>query len=258
MEQSGILFNVQKFSLNDGPGIRTVVFFKGCPLRCRWCSNPESQNPEIQPVEDETDPAGEKIGGELRTLSSVVEECLQDRDFYAESGGGVTLSGGEPLLQPDFCLALLKALKKEGLHTAMETTGFAKPEVFQKAAEFTDLFLFDVKHWNGEKHREGTGVSNALPLENMKWAIAQRKHVLPRMPVIPGFNNSLEDAARFGEKLKEVGADSVQLLPFHQFGERKYEMLGKPYAYKDVPALHEEELKAFQRVLISKGVRAFF
>lgn len=258
MEQSGILFNLQKFSLNDGPGIRTVVFFKGCPLRCKWCSNPESQRPEIESVPDLNNPGLRKTEGEVRTVSSVVEECLQDKAFYEESGGGVTLSGGEPLMQPDFCFALLKGLKGAGLHTAMETTGFAKPEIFQQAAPLVDLFLFDIKHWNEEKHREGTGVSNALPLENMTRAIRAGKDVLPRLPVIPGYNNSLSDAFAFAKRLKAAGAGRVQLLPFHQFGERKYEMLGRAYAYRDVPALHEEELGEFRQAFFSKGIEAFF
>ena len=258
MEPSGIIFNLQKFSLNDGPGIRTVVFFKGCPLRCKWCSNPESQNPQVETMADAHDSAKQEVVGQRRTVSSVVEECLQDAAFYEESGGGVTLSGGEPLAQPEFCLALLRALKEKGLHTAVETTGCCQPGLFQEAAAYIDLFLFDSKHWEEERHRAGTGVSQSLPLGNLTWAIAAGKQVLPRLPVIPGYNDSLADAAGFGAVLKRVGAKEVQLLPFHQFGEGKYQRLGKQYEYADVPALHPEELEEFREVLERQGLHAFF
>ena len=310
---SGLIFNIQKFSLHDGPGIRTVVFFNGCPLRCRWCANPESQQlpPQIlwhqdlclhcetcvhtcphgtisHTHEKDTTQAGEhskehgrimisrcpdtscdlciqacpahalERAGKRMTVSEVMTVCLQDLDFYEESGGGVTLSGGEAMMQPDFAQALLQSLKKEHIHTAIETTGYAAPAVFQKLCADLDLLLFDMKHWNAEKHKEGTGVDNALILENMKWAIESGKDVLPRLPVIPGYNDSLEDAKGFCERLRQVGADRIQLLPFHQFGEKKYDMLGRDYGYSDVPALHEEDLENFRNVFSEKGIHAFF
>ena len=255
--ESGIIFNIQKFSLNDGPGIRTVVFFKGCPLRCKWCANPESQDPTIQSLWDET--SNEYIKeGKFMSVEQVINICLQDVDFYEESGGGVTLSGGEAFMHPSFALTLLRELKTKGIHTAIETTGFTPSEVFQKITPYIDLFLFDVKHWNCIKHKEGTGVSNEHILQNLKWAIDSGKEVLPRLPVIPGYNNSISDVREFSHLLLSLGAHKVQLLPFHQFGEKKYEMLDKDYVYKNVPALHEEDLKEFQQIFLDNNIHAFF
>lgn len=296
----GIVFNIQKFSLHDGPGVRTTVFFKGCPLHCKWCANPESQLMKLQILYHSRDCVhcgmcvtscpeqaaymDDKGGihfdfakcrgcltcvracpqralsceGEVKTVDEVVEVCMQDAEFYEESGGGVTLSGGEALLQPELAGAVLKALKARGIHTAMETTGFAPAAVFDTVTADADLLLFDIKHWDGAKHREGTGVDNTLILENMRRAIANGRAVLPRLPVIPGFNDSLEDAAGFVRCLQEAGAERIQLLPFHQFGESKYELLGRDYAYKSVPALHKEDLTAFQQVFLDAGIEAFF
>jgi pyruvate-formate lyase-activating enzyme len=169
-----------------------------------------------------------------------------------------TLSGGEAAMQPYFALALLKALQEKHIHTAMETTGFAAPAVFAKLLPYLDLLLFDIKHWDNRKHIEGTGVSHTVILKNMKTAIDQGKNVLPRLPVIPGYNDSLADAEGFVQRLQEVGAHRVQLLPFHQFGENKYHLLGKNYAFVHTPALHPEDLAAFQQVFLQHGIEAFF
>lgn len=260
-EAKGIIFNIQKFSLNDGPGIRTVVFFKGCPLRCKWCANPESQTPNIQKIlpSDPTDLSQiATMEGKEMSVSEIIKICLQDQDFYEESGGGVTLSGGECLMQPDFTLALLKELRNAGIHTAMETTGFTSSEVFQKISAYVDFFLFDMKHWNPQKHTEGTGVSNERILSNLKLAIASGKKILTRIPVIPGYNDSVTDAQGFCEILTSVGQKDVQLLPFHQFGEKKYEMLEKNYVYRETPALHEEDLQDYLSVFHQHHISAFF
>jgi pyruvate formate lyase activating enzyme len=299
-DRTGTVFNIQKFSLNDGLGIRTVIFFKGCPLRCKWCANPESQSRNIQVLRDpekclhcgtcvrvcpqkavveqgSREPVFSLTGcsgcgicvgqcpgkalsleGEERTIESVAAECMQDIDFYEESGGGITLSGGEALMQPRFAIELLKTFQSKGVHTAMETTGFASPDQFDEVCRYLDLLLFDIKHWDEQAHIEGTGVSNRLPLRNMKNAIASGMSVLPRLPVIPGYNDALSDAKGFAERLHEAGAEEVQLLPFHQFGENKYRMLGEIYPYAGVPALHEEDLEAFKNVFTENGIRAFF
>ena len=241
------LFNIQKFSLNDGPGIRTVVFFKGCPLRCGWCSNPESQSTEDTGTLD----------GYFRTVEEVVSVCLQDMDFYEESGGGVTLSGGECTFQPEGCAELLKSLKVEGISTAVETSGFAPGSVFESATADADMFLFDMKHYDEKRHISGTGVSNRLCIMNLRNTIEAGKNVTVRIPVIPGYNSSEEDFVCFAEKLKDVGADKVQLLPFHQFGESKYEKLKRNYVYADVPALHAEDVEKLADILKSKGLNAF-
>ena len=297
MEQARI-FNIQKFSVNDGPGIRTTVFFKGCPLRCKWCSNPESQLTSVQLLWDEDKccrcrscvrscdcgaisyeegkiclhasrcrhcsaclsacPTGALTQeGRMVTTDEVLSECLKDLPFYEESGGGVTLSGGEALLWPDFCAELLEKLHAHGIHTAIETTGYASADTFQKVAAHLDYLLMDMKHHDREKHIQGTRIGNTHILANMKWAISQGKDVLPRIPVIPGFNNTLEDADGFAEKLKEVGAARVQLLPFHQFGEKKYQFLTRKYELSGVPGLHPEDLDPFIDRLRSAGIDAF-
>ncbi len=314
---TGVVFNIQKFSVNDGPGIRTVVFLKGCPLRCQWCANPESQSVRPQMLWDagkclhcencvavcpfdavsaqnsriQVDPQrcqscgmcvqgcpveALSLSGEKKTVQEVLDVVMQDLPFYEESGGGITLSGGEMLMQPAFAYELLTAAKEEGLSTCVETTGMAAPEVFEKVIGPADEILFDMKHWDQAAHKRGTGVGCEVILGNLKRAIelaaggivtngnteddalARGKTVLVRIPVIPGYNDSLEDAAEFAKKLRELGTDRVQLLPFHQFGENKYDLLGTDYAYRDVPALHREELEEYRKVFLSHGIEAFF
>ncbi|GHV25898.1 pyruvate formate lyase-activating protein [Clostridia bacterium] len=251
----GVIFNIQKFSIHDGPGIRTTVFMKGCPLRCLWCANPESQN--IQPQQ-----LGNDLDSRSYSVDEVVSVCMQDKLFYEESGGGVTLSGGEPLVQWQFAEVLLAELKARGVHTAIETTGCVPSEVFRKVTQRAELLLFDVKHYEPDKHKAGTGISNELILSNLKYSINSGMksgvEILLRIPVIPGFNNSLEDAAAFAGLLKEVGAASVQLLPFHQMGDRKYELLGVPYAMKGERPLHTYELTEYRDVFMQNGIQAFF
>lgn len=290
------IFNIQKFSLHDGPGIRTTVFFKGCPLRCTWCANPESIRPGPQVlweaakcvrcgmcagacrtgairIEDDKVAVAHKectgcgacaracpegaltLSGKEYGVEEILAICLQDRDFYDESGGGVTLSGGEVMMQPLFARELLRRLKEEGVHTAIETNGFVKTGIFRGVADAADLLLFDVKHYDGQKHIEGTGVDNSLILENLRWAIGLGKKVLVRTPVIPGYNDSLADAAGFAQTLAAIPVDTVQLLPFHQFGQNKYESLGMTYAMAALPQLHKEDLAAFREALLAAGMK---
>ena len=297
--ENGITFNIQKFSMHDGPGIRTTVFFKGCPLRCEWCSNPESQIKNVQILHDQSKcsyclscvaacPNGaitheynkiiinedKCVGcltcvnscpnralsyeGDYQTIEEIVDICMQDIDFYEESGGGVTISGGEGMSQPDFLKKLIAELKKNSVHVAIETTGYVKKETFEELARELDLLLFDVKHYDREKHYNGTKVYNDLIVENLKWAIDNGIEVLPRIPVIPDFNDSLEDAEGLAKLLVEVGAKKVQLLPFHQFGEKKYELLNRNYKYKNKKALYPEDLEEYQKIFLDKGLNCFF
>lgn len=300
MEAKGLVFNIQKFSIHDGPGVRTTVFLKGCPLRCRWCSNPESQLPGVQILyhsdsclhcgscvqicpqkavsagEDgriridfhkcsgclscvKSCPGRALTGeGEYKTVEEVAEVCLQDMDFYEESGGGVTISGGEGMASPDFAKALVLLLKKEGIHTAIETTGCVSPDIFQRLAPLFDLLLFDVKHYDTEKHREGTGARTDLIHKNLRWAAEQGLNILPRIPVIPGFNADLSDAEGLSILLQDMGLSRVQLLPFHQMGERKYEFLNRKYEMTGVKALHPEDLTEYQKVFLDHGIDCFF
>ena len=293
----GKVFNVQKFSIHDGPGIRTTVFLKGCPLKCKWCSNPESQKIQAQLLWDASKcshcqcctkscPQGaiRFDGGKLKissackqcktcvskcpenaltldceeyTVQEVVSICLQDRDFYEESGGGVTLSGGEAFVQFGFALSLLKALKQEGIHTAVETTGYTYTEKLLAAAPYVDLFLYDIKHYNRANHIDGTGVDNEKIIQNLRILLEKGYQVLPRIPVIPDFNETLEDVSGFCAFLKELNIQYVQLLPFHQFGERKYEFLAKDYEYQDYKAIHPEMLEKHLHLFCKNGIHAY-
>lgn len=250
--QTACIFNIQKFSIHDGPGIRTTVFFKGCPLRCRWCSNPESQAPGVQPEREDM------LAGRLYTLEQVLDISLEDRDFYLESGGGVTLSGGEVLMQADFATALVQELHRLGIHTALETTGFAAPEAFEAVAQHVDFLLYDLKHHDSDAHREGTRVRNQQILENLRRAVFREMDILVRIPVIPGYNDSLADARGFAVLLRKLGLHRVQLLPFHQFGQKKYETLGMKYELDHLKNLHPEDLLEYQKEMISGGLDCFF
>ncbi|MDR1851384.1 MAG: glycyl-radical enzyme activating protein [Propionibacteriaceae bacterium] len=243
---TGRIFNIQKFSLHDGPGIRTVVFLKGCPMSCSWCANPESQKLQVLRTRDVDDP--NKFADDSRdyTIQQVLEICEQDRPFYDESGGGVTLSGGEPLVQHRFATSLLHELRQSGIHTAIETTGCVSEQVFAAALEELDLVIMDVKHWDSNQHRQWTGQPNTLPLRSLDQAVAWGGPLLVRIPVIPGVNDSIEDAKALSSLLAEHGVRKVELLPFHQFGERKYELLGWDYLFKGVPGLHAEDLAEYQ------------
>jgi pyruvate formate lyase activating enzyme len=259
----GILFNIQKFSIHDGPGIRTAVFFKGCPLRCGWCSNPESHlmGLRIFPESRRGEFPDQSLSGRSYSAEEVLAICLEDLAFYEESGGGVTLTGGEVLAQDAFAEALLVRLGEAGVHRAVETSGYAVPAVFNRVADHTDLILFDIKHHDRDRHFEGTGVYPEMILDNFRSALGRRAsgegpRVLPRIPVIPGYNDGLEDAAAFAELLRDAG--EVQLLPFHQFGQNKYARLGLRYGFDKAKALRPEGLEPYRRVFESRGLRAFF
>lgn len=256
-EDTGRIFDIQKFSLHDGPGIRTVVFLKGCPMDCAWCSNPNSRELRVLPLCDPRTPGVQVPDSRDHSVAEVVRTCLQDLPFYLESGGGVTLSGGEVLVQHRFATRLLRALAGEGVHTAVETTGYASPAVFAKVLAASDLAIIDVKHHDAAQHRRWTGVDNAVPLRNLTTAVAAGGPVLVRIPVIPGVNDTLDDAVAFARLLAPIGVSEVQLLPFHQFGERKYELLGWDYRMDGVPALHAEDLVEYRQAMGEQGVRAF-
>ena len=254
----GRIFDIQKFSLHDGPGIRTLVFLKGCPMACSWCSNPGSRKLQVLQVRDPDNPAVSTADSRDYTVDEVVTICLQDLPFYEESGGGVTLSGGEAMVQHRFTTKLLRRLRSVGIHTAIETTGYAAPSIFARIIGEVDLAIIDVKHHDRRQHRQWTSVTNDLPLRNLAAAIDAGRDVLVRIPVIPGVNDGLDDAAAFCRLLTPIGVAEVQLLPFHQFGERKYELLDWEYTFAGVPALHEAELSDYRDTFVENGIRAFF
>lgn len=248
---TGKIFNIQKFSINDGPGIRSVVFFCGCPLACRWCANPESQNGNALHVlhSDSKDLSGRKY-----TLEEVLFELEKDRCFYEESGGGITLSGGEALQQRRFAKELLKALRSRGLHCAVETTGYVPEEDFKQFLPLIDLFLFDVKHWNAQRHMQGTGVDNVLILKNLHTVMEYGTPLIARIPVIPNFNFSPEDGRALAKLLRAEHVQEVHLLPFHQFGEKKYKELQLAYEMEGVKQLHSEDLQDYLKLFLDAGL----
>ncbi|MGM0240604.1 glycyl-radical enzyme activating protein [Enterococcus sp. AZ103] len=247
------IFNIQKFSIHDGPGIRTVVFFKGCPLSCYWCANPESQNGRPEKMWDQSKKAFTTVG-EYKSIEEIIVEVMKDEVFYEESGGGVTLSGGEVLYQAKFATELLRQLKEKNIHTASETTGFARFEVFQKFIAQVDLLYFDVKHHDEAAHKAGVGVSLQPILKNLAEAVAHHPHLIVRIPVIPQYNDGEDNAQKFAELFQDMQIKQVELLPFHQFGEKKYQYLDRSYQMHDVPQIQPEELVYFQEIMEAHGI----
>ena len=192
--------------------------------------------------------------GREYTVDEVMAVVRQDVDFYEESGGGLTLSGGEVLQQMDFAAALIRAARAEGIHVAVETTGCAAPERFREFLPLPDLYLFDFKHWDREKHRAFTGADNDAILENLRAVVAADRPVIARIPVIPRFNAEVGDAEKMAAALAEIGVREAHLLPFHQFGEKKYSELGVGYAWKGVAQLHPEDLEPHRRAFLNAGL----
>lgn len=249
LNTKGRIFDIQRYSIHDGPGIRTIVFLKGCVLRCRWCCNPESQKYDIETMMVQGKP--KTIGRDV-SVKEVMETVEKDRQYYRRSGGGLTLSGGESLCQPDFARDLLRAAKESGINTAMESMGCAPFETIEKILPYLDTYLMDIKHTNTAKHKEFTGKANDLMLENAKKiAESGMTNLVIRVPVIPGFNDrvdEIESIARFANGLK--GVKKIHLLPYHRLGQDKYEGLGREYLMGDVlPPTNEHMEKLRQAVL---------
>lgn len=249
---AGTITEIQRFSIHDGPGIRTLVFFKGCPLRCRWCCNPETLRVEPQTItlHDETKTVGRKV-----TVDELMDEIRKDAIYYRRSGGGITLSGGEALFQPDFCEALLRACKEEGLHTALETSAFAPYAVFERLLPWLDLILCDLKHVDADKHKAGTGVSNERILENQRRLGFSGVPMVIRTPVVPGFNATPEDIAAISLYAATIpGVRDLHLLPYHRLGESKYVGLGMHYDYAGIAPLSGEEMGGLLAVAERSGL----
>lgn len=244
LQTKGRIFDIQKYSIHDGPGIRTIVFLKGCAFRCRWCCNPESQRYDIHPM---TVNGEEKVIGRDVTVEEVMHEVLKDIAHYRRSGGGMTLSGGECLLQPQFASDLLFAAKQAGISTAIESTAFADFEMIEeKILPHLDLFLMDIKHMNAAKHKLFIGKSNEKVLANAKKIAESGQNLIIRVPVVPTFNDTEEEIleiARFARSLK--GVKQLHLLPYHRMGQDKYDGLGREYLLKEIEPptnLHMQQL----------------
>ena len=249
-----VIFDIERNSFVDGPGIRTTVFFKGCNLRCKWCHNPESQSlkPQIMFYADKCTGCGrcsgitaadtdficfndaKQICGKEYTVDEVFAEVVKDRSFYENSGGGVTFSGGECMMQIDFLYEVLKKCKESGIHTAVDTAGNVPWERFEKILPFTDLFLYDVKAFSEELHKEGTGVSNSLILENLK-RLSGKAKIIIRIPIIGGYNDNINEINRIADFLKDIEFSKVELLPYHSLGEHKYDALNMEREKFSVP-----------------------
>jgi pyruvate formate lyase activating enzyme len=291
---TGIVFNIQRFSLHDGPGIRTTVFLKGCSLHCFWCHNPEgiALKPEIQffpercilcgacvdtcehganSIQDQTllfsrdlcaacgkcvdtcyAEARLRVGRDM-TAAAVLQEILTDRPYYATSGGGVTLSGGEPALQPEFAQEILAGCKAQGIHTAIETAGNVPWANLACLLPVTDLILMDLKHMDPLKHRAAVGVSNVRLLQNARRLVAQTNlPILFRIPVIPGVNDSLADVSAIADFVRQMvevratraqpGTIALDLLPFHRLAGDKYRSLDSDYRAKDLVPPNKEKM----------------
>lgn len=238
----GRIFDIQRFSIHDGNGIRTIVFLKECVLRCRWCCNPESQEYDIQTMMVQGKP---KIIGQDITVEEVMETVEKDRPYYRRSGGGLTLSGGESLCQPEFARDLLRAAKEVGINTAMESMGYASYDVIESILPYLDQYLLDIKHMNPEKHRQFTGCSNELMLENAKKiADSNMTELSIRVPVIPGFNDRVDEIEAIASYAASLnGVKRLYLLPYHRLGQDKYDGLGREYFMKEVLPPSNEQMQ---------------
>ena len=298
---SGVVFNIQRFSVHDGPGIRTTVFLKGCPLRCPWCNNPESQealsqvvfwpercigceacvaacprgaievdagagHPRRRILADRCDQCGRCLDacfpgaleqvGRLMTAGEVVAAVAEDRLFYDGSGGGITLSGGEPTGQPRFARAVLRGCREAGIHTAIESCGRTPWRVWTTLLPHLDLVLLDLKEIDPARHRELTGVSNRLILANARRLAAHGVSLIVRRPLIPGHNDSLDSLHALGRFVRELDTvQEVDLLPYHRMGSAKYERLGRDYTLGARPSLSPEDAEPARRLLLSYGLQ---
>lgn len=288
----GTIFNIQKYSINDGPGIRTIVFLKGCPLKCEWCSNPESQEMKKLLVFKAGDcigcgkcvemcPTGNRktedfkmcevacgrctlmcptnaleVIGEEKTVQEVIKEVEKDRKFYIKSGGGLTISGGEPLMQHEFAYELAKAAKANHINTAIETTGFASWEAASKVFSQIDYILFDVKSMDDETHIKYTGVSNKLILENLeKLAATRADDITIRIPLIEPVNADEENIIKTAQMAQRLGITKLHLLPYHKYGEGKYNKLYKEYTFEGITP-SDETLDRYVELLKNYGIEA--
>ncbi|MFN8444979.1 MAG: glycyl-radical enzyme activating protein [Caldilineaceae bacterium] len=284
----GMVFDIQRYSLHDGPGLRTNVFLKGCPLRCPWCANPESQSmqPELSfsahncidcgqlgescrtcfaASDSDAGVLAERVTicptsalhwiGEMRTAGDVIAEVLRDAPFYGEDGG-LTLTGGEATMQPTFAEALLQLAKQAGIATALETSGHTQWPVFARLLPLLDLILYDLKHVDCERHRQVTGLGNELILANLRQLAAQNAPLIVRIPLIPGFNADADSLRAMAEFIAELGesVQRVDLLPYHTLGKAKYRALGRPYPWIDHARLTEDHVRDCLAYVATCGV----
>ncbi len=260
---NGFIFDIKRYAVNDGPGIRTTVFFKGCPLRCRWCHNPESQERQQQsmPVKRKLGDAvfnDERVVGYDIDSIELVEKIERDAVFYDESGGGVTFSGGEPLMQPEFLLECLKLCKEKNLQTCVDTAGAINTPLITDITNFTDIFLFDVKTADPKIFEEYIGKGFNIVQGNLQILAKNSKRVIIRIPVIPGVNFSEEEMTKIIRFLRQFqGINEVSLLPFHRTGADKYKRLGKTWKMNDAKNLTQNDIEPFKKLFANYGFSIF-
>lgn len=257
--QKGIIFEIKRFAVHDGPGIRTTVFFKGCPLSCQWCHNPESIDSQPQKItkqiflDGRTFEQTEIIGPEM-TVQEVMTEILKDKVFFEQSGGGVTFSGGEPLLQIDFLKRLLVDCKKANLHITLDTCGLASPEALESILDLVDLFLFDLKIMDDDQHIKYTGISNELILGNLRLLAEKDKLIIIRFPIIPEVTDTeinLNEMLKFLEKYPKI--NEINLLPYHNIAAEKYKRLNLKYNHFKEPT--QEILDSIKQIFIEAAFK---
>jgi len=295
MVEKGLVFSIERYAVHDGPGIRTLVYLKGCPLRCLWCSNPEGQypNPELVYFEERCigcceciihcpNQAIDYIGGKLvtnktkcsacgecakvcptearyvygkyMTVEEIVEICKKDLSFYRRTGGGVTLSGGEPTYQYDFAIGILKVCKEEHINTAIETSGFSPWNRFRDILIYTDYVLYDIKHMDPLEHKKLTGVTNKIILDNLKKTSKMGKSIFVRVPIIPGLNDSQENLDAMVNFLKSLdNIVIVNLLPYHEYGKGKYDRLNRIYPLDHKHPPHREDMERAKKIIEKSG-----
>lgn len=252
-DRQGMVLRMERSSVHDGDGFRTVVFLKGCPLRCRWCSTPESQSFQIEEGLDGT------VYGAIMTVEEVLRYIRKDSLCFFLSGGGITLSGGEILAQPEFTLALLKNAKREGFNTAVETSLFAPWEVIESILPYVDTIYADLKLVSPKAHKYHCGMDNQIIVENF-YRLSQAEgsfRLVVRIPIIPGINDGKTELVRFGGFCAKLGErlDHIQLLPYHRLGSATYEKLGRPYLLKDVKVPSPEAMACCREIVAAQGVR---
>lgn len=307
-QETGLVFDIQGYSVHDGPGCRTLVFLSGCPLRCAWCANPEGLEPRkrlmflnarckqvangcMQCVKrcpyGALTPTGDRenqlaidrvlcdtcttfdcasgclwdalgVAGKEMTVAELYRIIDRDRQYWGDSGG-VTFTGGEPLLQRKFIVAILKRCQEGFVHTAIETSAYVDTEHFLNALRYVNFAFIDVKHMDPEKHRAGTGVSNDLTLKNIRALAASSwpGRLVLRIPVIAGFNDDMENMAAVADFMWDVGLHEINLLPFHRMGDSKYSQLGLEYAYKDVDSMPLGYLAPMQQMFMQRGIACY-
>ena len=258
---SGIIFDIKHFAVHDGPGIRTTVFFKGCPLKCAWCHNPESINPNPEIIKTVRMIEGkrfhqESVVGRKISVEELMYEIEKDRIIMEESKGGVTFSGGEPLMQPDFLKAILQVCKDKAIHTVVDTSGFASEAGLKKIIPLTQLFLFDLKTLNPELHYNEVGVPLEKVLNNFKLIKDYGNRIRLRIPVIPGFNFTDENLDLYLEFIanNKLNLEGVHLLPYHSIANHKYIKVGKTNNFKNKSSLDKKDLLDWMNKISEIGI----